>query len=604
MAMRLTIARKIALAVIGIVVVSIGTMAWVTSSNLQRGFTAYLNEMQAQDLDNVAGLIATRYKAEGSFDWLRRQPRAMREVLDQMRPQISAADEGERRRRPPPRRDGPPEGQGDGPPEMAPPPPGARDPMGFASRLSIVDADGFPVVGPREIPLGSFERKIVVDGTPVGTIHLRPLRLATSGDKSATGFLREQLRDILILSAVLGGAAILVAVWLARHLLRPVAALREVTARLAQGQFDARAPVLSRDELAELAVHVNEMAQALQENERQRRRLIADISHELRTPLTVIRGELEALIDGIRAADGRALESLHAEVLRLNKLVDDLHQLTLGDAGDLKFDWQELNLDELLLPLLERFQPRAAEAGLTLTWAMPSQRLKLQGDGGRLTQVILNLLENSLRYTDRGGRIIATLKAGSSHAELTIEDSAPGVPASAFENIFVRVSRVDRARPRERGGSGLGLAICKMLIERLRQRLAARSEPGDLSQLLGQMRALLPPAAQERLTLIRAAVGSQVRMIPVGDVVFFEALDKYVNVVTVDGEALIRVTLRELLPQLDDKQFWQVHRGTIVNASCVASAARDEAGKVTLTLRNRAEKLRVSPLYAHLFRQM
>lgn len=144
-------------------------------------------------------------------------------------------------------------------------------------------------------------------------------------------------------------------------------------------------------------------------------------------------------------------------------------------------------------------------------------------------------------------------------------------------------------------------------IERLRKRLAASPASGDLSQLLEQMRALLPPAgpaAAERLSVIRAAVGSEVRMIPVADVVFFEALDKYVNVVTAGGEALIRTSLKELLPQLDDKLFWQVHRGTIVNASCVLSSARDEMGKVTLNLRGRTEKLRVSPLYAHLFRQM
>ncbi|MGZ8293885.1 MAG: LytR/AlgR family response regulator transcription factor [Telluria sp.] len=141
-------------------------------------------------------------------------------------------------------------------------------------------------------------------------------------------------------------------------------------------------------------------------------------------------------------------------------------------------------------------------------------------------------------------------------------------------------------------------------VERLRERLQSRDGDG-LSLLVSQMRALLPQApAQERLTLIRAAVGNQVRMIPVADVVYFEALDKYVNVVTVEGEALIRVSLKELLPQLDACQFWQVHRGTIVNIRCVAGAARDDAGKMTLSLRNRPEKLRVSPLYAHLFRQM
>lgn len=142
-------------------------------------------------------------------------------------------------------------------------------------------------------------------------------------------------------------------------------------------------------------------------------------------------------------------------------------------------------------------------------------------------------------------------------------------------------------------------------IERLRQRLANRSGDNGLAQLVAQMHALLPPAQpQERLTMIRALVGNQVRMIPVSDVVYFEALDKYVNVVTQEGEALIRVSLKELRPQLDDSVFWQVHRSTIVHIGSVASAARDDAGRLSLALRTRPEKLRVSPLYAHLFRQM
>jgi DNA-binding LytR/AlgR family response regulator len=145
-------------------------------------------------------------------------------------------------------------------------------------------------------------------------------------------------------------------------------------------------------------------------------------------------------------------------------------------------------------------------------------------------------------------------------------------------------------------------------VERLQQRLQKKDGVGDLARVLEQMRALMPSAAatvaSERLTLIRALVGNQVRMIPIADVVYFEATDKYVNVVTTEGEALIRTSLRELLPQLDDRQFWQIHRGTIVNASCVASAVRDEAGKLSLNLRTRAGQLRVSPLYAHLFKQM
>lgn len=141
-------------------------------------------------------------------------------------------------------------------------------------------------------------------------------------------------------------------------------------------------------------------------------------------------------------------------------------------------------------------------------------------------------------------------------------------------------------------------------VERLRGLLAAR--PDALGQLLGQLQALLPAAAPnaERLTTIRAAVGNVVRMIPLTDVVFFQAVDKYVNVVTADSEALIRVPLKDLLPQLDASVFRQVSRSMVVNMACVVSAGRDDLGKVTLVLRGRAEKPRVSPVYAHLFRQM
>lgn len=140
-------------------------------------------------------------------------------------------------------------------------------------------------------------------------------------------------------------------------------------------------------------------------------------------------------------------------------------------------------------------------------------------------------------------------------------------------------------------------------VARLRQRLQDKPA-GGLESLAAQLRALGVPMASQKLSMIRAAVGNQVRMVPVSDVVYFEAADKYVNVVTADSEVLIRMSLRELLPQLDEQQFWQVHRGTIVNSSCVLSALREEGGKMSLALRGRSEKLRVSPLYAHLFRQM
>jgi len=143
-------------------------------------------------------------------------------------------------------------------------------------------------------------------------------------------------------------------------------------------------------------------------------------------------------------------------------------------------------------------------------------------------------------------------------------------------------------------------------VDRLRSRLDSRKDSGGgLERLVEQMRALLPQAcAPERLTTIRAAVGSLVRMIPVQEVVYFQALDKYVNVATADSEALIRLPLKELMAQLDPAQFCQVSRSSIVNMRQVASASRDETGKLTLALHGRPDRLKVSPLFAHLFRQM
>jgi DNA-binding LytR/AlgR family response regulator len=144
-------------------------------------------------------------------------------------------------------------------------------------------------------------------------------------------------------------------------------------------------------------------------------------------------------------------------------------------------------------------------------------------------------------------------------------------------------------------------------VERLKSRLQKNSQRNDeLERIVGQLRSLVPgvmlPA--EHLSIIRAGVGNQVKMIPVAEVHYFEAADKYVNVVTADGEALIRTSLKELLPQLDPKLFWQVHRGTVVNSTCIQAAVRDDTGKLSLTLRGRPETLQVSRVFAHLFKQM
>jgi len=498
--MRPSIALKLSVAMIAMVVLSIGTMAWITSRNLERGFIDYLNELQAQHLDQVHDILLEQYRLRGDFEWLRGDPHALSDLVAARNGDIhpEADDPPPRRDRPPPPREvggppqtreagGPPQDDLDPPPRFAPgsgygPPPDRpqprrfnrrpppADPFGFGPRLSLRDADGTPVIGPPNPPQG-IVRLIEVDGRVVGTLNLTPLRQLPAA--SAIGFVRGQIRDILWLAAGLILCSGLLAVWLARRLLRPVAALRKVTEDIARGKLDARAPIIGRDELAELAQHVNNMAQSLEQNERQRRKMLSDVSHELRTPLTVIRGEIEALLDGIRQADPAALDSLHVEVLRLNKLVDDLHQLALVDAGDLHYARRHIDMVELVDDVAQRFKPRAEKAGLTLLTRLPERALALHADADRLAQVVTNLVENSVRYTDSGGSIVLSLRQEGSKAELTIEDSAPGVPEGMHAKLFERLYRVDQARSRNRGGSGLGLSICKALIEAHQGRIVA-----------------------------------------------------------------------------------------------------------------------------------
>ena len=506
--MRITIAVKLALTVIVMVVLSVGAMAWITSSNLERGFLNYLNDLQVEHLDNVRTILAEQYRQHGNFEWLRADPRQLSDMVARsrgdVRPEIEQPPPPPLREDlPPPRpdNDGPMPDDARQPPPRdlapneripygpgAPPPPRAAgrrppvDPLGFGQRLSFDDAEGRHILGPPN-PGSGLVRTVEVDGRVVGTLTLAPFRKIPT--VSAGAFVRNQIRDTLWLALGLILLSTLLSLWLARRLLRPVAALRGVTAKIAQGKLDTRAPVLGRDELAELAEHINEMAQSLENNEQQRRKVLADMSHELRTPLTVIRGEIEALLDGIRKADGKALESLHSEVLRLNKLVDDLYQLALADAGDLHYARTRIDLNELVDDVAERFKTRASKNGLQLTAKLPERALAIQADPGRLTQVVTNLLENSVRYTDAGGDIVVSLRKDGGHAELTVEDSAPGVPDGAHIRLFERLYRVDKARSRDRGGSGLGLSICKSLIEAHQGKiLAMPSSLGGLKVLI------------------------------------------------------------------------------------------------------------------------
>jgi two-component system sensor histidine kinase BaeS len=264
---------------------------------------------------------------------------------------------------------------------------------------------------------------------------------------------------MVLLSA---GLALLLAYTLGRPLKRITAAAKA----LAVGCYDTRLPVESGDELGQLARDFNEMAAALEQSEQTRRRWVADISHELRTPLAVLRGELEALQDGIRPLTQAAVDSLMNDVMRLHRLTDDLYQLSLSDQGALSYRKIQIDpvvvLKQDLAALAPEFVSKQFSVQLTNKLATA---IKIHADPDRLSQLYRNLLNNSLNYTDRGGQLDIAVFQQTNRLVMVFADSAPGVPAKELPHLFDRFYRVESSRSRHHGGAGLGLAICSNIVQ-------------------------------------------------------------------------------------------------------------------------------------------
>jgi len=265
----------------------------------------------------------------------------------------------------------------------------------------------------------------------------------------------------LLMIALSAGLALLLAYTLGRPLKRITAAAKE----LAIGHYNIRLPVESGDELGQLARDFNEMAAALEQSEQARRRWVADISHELRTPLAVLRGELEALQDGIRPLTREAVDSLFGDVMRLNRLTEDLYQLALSDQGALTYRKTLIDpvatLKEDLTALMPEFINKQQSVQLIDKTSGP---VYLYADPDRLSQLFRNLLKNSANYTDNGGRLEITVFKRSNTLFIDLSDSAPGVSGQDLSKLFDRFYRVENSRNRNHGGAGLGLAICSNII--------------------------------------------------------------------------------------------------------------------------------------------
>ncbi len=278
--------------------------------------------------------------------------------------------------------------------------------------------------------------------------------------------------------AVAGVVALLLVAAVARRVLGPIEALTAAARDMERGDLSRRVNVSSSDEIGELARSFDAMADSLSRNEAMRRALVHDVAHELRTPLTNIRAQVEAIQDGLATADGPVIDSLHEDVLLLERLVDDLQDLAAADTGQLGLRPERVDTFAALGAAAAAVATRAQSSGVTVS-AIPADGVPpVRADPARLAQILGNLLSNALTHTPAGGRVVLEAARRGSHVEIFVSDTGSGIAREHLPYVFDRFYRADPSRSRRSGGTGLGLAIVRQLVQAQGGHARVESAPG------------------------------------------------------------------------------------------------------------------------------
>lgn len=337
----------------------------------------------------------------------------------------------------------------------------------FQSRhegLFLLDRDKGPIVGN---PIELNENRLVeirMDNKIIGWLGY------SEGEKPGIpgeiDVLNEKFKMFYMISAGILIIAAIASLILSKHLLAPIKKLTDGTRALTSHYLNARIDVRSNDELGQLAKDFNRMAETLEKDEGIRKQWITDISHELRTPISILRGEIEALMDGVREMNMDSLQSLHSEVVRLGRTVNDLHKVSLADTESLFFKKDPVNPLKVLSEVIASFGTAFEKKRISIKSDFEKYEDEtIIGDADRLKELYSNILENTLRYADTPGELLIGQKKGEREFSIFFHDSGPGVPEESLGRLFDRLYRVDKSRSRNLGGSGLGLSICKTIVE-------------------------------------------------------------------------------------------------------------------------------------------
>lgn len=422
--------------------------------NFDRGFLNYINSQDIKRLEKLEEKLTAYYQEEKGWDFIKENHHLWVELHRGLfTPQHQLHGPGK----------GPKHPEGIKKPPMDRP----MDPPGFGQRIILFDPDKKTLIGGGENPGQKLEmvmRPIVYQSSTIGYLGLIPARELS--EATDLHFVEQQTEAFALITLIMVIVSILLSFPVAVHLLRPIKHLTKGTQNLIGGKFTTRIPTTTRDELGLLTDHFNILALTLEKNEKARQRWIADISHELRTPLAVLRGEVEAFIDGVRKVGPKSMDPLHREILHLQRLVNDLYELSMSDIGALTYKKIPVNPLGILEGAIEIFEKRFTDKEIKLQATFPdTKQVSLLADPDRLEQLFANLLENSIRYTDSPGRLEILAALDIKEITITFQDSSPGVEENQLSLLFERFFRTDPSRHRAGSGAGLGLGICTNIVK-------------------------------------------------------------------------------------------------------------------------------------------
>ena len=346
----------------------------------------------------------------------------------------------------------------------------------FAQSLALYDNAKAFIAGNAKLGPSTVWHEVLIEDNTIAYIAFdKPGKILRHSEML---FMQQQIKSFIIVATATVLFSLLIALLISKRLVSPVSLLSRNARKVTQGEFDARINSTSKDELGELCRNFDEMSEKLEANEFARKQWVADISHEMRTPLAILRAQIEAMQDGIRPTNPSNLGLLGDKISDLNHLINDLFELSLSDAGALQLEFQEINISHFLEKYVNGISTRATKSGFELTWEIPTRiQAVVWADERRIRQVLDNVFENSLRYSNAPGAFRWSLSETSNNVNINIDDCPPTVENDKLKQIFSRLYRLESSRNRATGGAGIGLSLCENLINAHKGKISAHASP-------------------------------------------------------------------------------------------------------------------------------